>query len=98
MSDDSSFSEQLTSAEEAHQIYTMSIQIPEKLKKLQENPREGQEMNTRRFSNLNKNSMNRPKVDILTELAKEGHTTLYEQMEQAISDRDDILAKVSYMH
>ena len=96
MSNDGSSSEQLASAKEAHQIF--SIQIPEKLKKLQENPREGLEMSTRRFSYLTKNSMNRPKVDILTELAKEGHTTLYEQMEQAISECDDIQAKVLYMH
>ena len=70
------------------------LQIPDKLKKLQENPRVGQQMNKRRLSSLSRNPKNRPKVDILTELAKEGNGTLYEQMEQAISECDDIQEKV----
>ena len=51
-------------------------------------------MSSRRFSSLHRDHMNRPRVDILTELAEEGHTTLYEQMEKAISERDDIQVKV----
>ena len=64
--------------------------IPEKVRNFQEDAEKGLEMKSRRFSNLNRNSMSRPKVDLLSELAEERYTTLYEQMEAAISERDEI--------
>ena len=79
---------------QASHMELKELQIPDKLKKLQENPGLGQQMNKRRLCSLSHNPKNRPKVDILTELAKEGYGTLYEQMEQAISECDDVQEKV----
>ena len=45
---------------------------------------------SRTFSNLSRNPTNRPKLDILTDLAEKGYTSLYEQMEEAISEHDEI--------
>ena len=70
------------------------LQIPDKLEKLEENPGIGHQINRKRLSTLSRDPKNRSKVDILTELAKEGYGTLYEQMEQAISKCDDIQEKV----
>lgn len=83
--------------EQTHDIELKELRIPDTLKNLQENPGVGHQMNRRRLSSLSHNPKNRPKVDILTELAQEGYGTLYEQMEKAISEceeSEDILEKV----
>ena len=51
---------------------------------------------SRTFSNLSRNPTNRPKLDILTDLAEEGYTSLYEQMEETISEHDEIQEAVGY--
>lgn len=82
---------------QTHDIELKELRIPDTLKKLQENPGVGHQMNRRKLSTLSRNPENRPKVDILTELAQEGHGSLYEQMEKAISEckkSEDILEKV----